>query len=236
MHTWVLLACLALPAAPAVPVDGLVAEFQFEEGGARRPVDASGLGQQARSAGVERVRGHGGWGLRFAEAGSVVRVASRPSLSLDRAITLEAWVLPGPISDESRVIIAKNDEYLLRIDKASEGGRVSFFVHVGSPGVTWEPRVSSVGPISPGVWHHIAGTWDGRKLRLYVDGDAQGEVDRSGSPNPNPYPVMIGNFEYPSCHGGAFGGAIDEVRIYQRALRPEEVRQGAREGQPQPAE
>ena len=59
----------------------------------------------------------------------------------------------------------------------------------------------------------------------------QGEVDRPGYPNPNPYPVMIGNFEYPSCHGGAFGGVIDEVRIYQRALSAEEVRDRAREGQ-----
>jgi hypothetical protein len=30
---------------------------------------------------------------------------------------------------------------------------------------------------------------------------------------------MIGNFEYPSCHGTNFGGAIDEVRIYSRAVR-----------------
>jgi len=86
-------------------------------------------------------------------------------------------------------------------------------------------------PITPGAWHHVAGTWDEQKLRLYVDGEVQGEVDRPGYPNPNPYPVMIGNFEYPSCHGGAFGGVIDEVRIYQRALSAEEVRDRAREGQ-----
>jgi hypothetical protein len=56
-----------------------------------------------------------------------------------------------------------------------------------------------------------------------VDGKLDGETDRTGRPNPNPYPVMIGNFEYPSCHGGAFGGVIDEVRIHQRALAADEV-------------
>jgi beta-galactosidase len=187
-------------------------------------VDTSGLEQRARATEVEWVKGHIGRGLRFADAASAVRISRRRSLSLDEAITLEAWVLPGPSSDESRIIIAKNDEYLLRIDKAPEGGRVSFFVHVGSPAVTWEPRVCCTSPLTPGVWHHIAGTWDGRKLRLYVDGEPEGETDRAGHPNPNPYPVMIGNFEYPSCHGGAFGGVIDEVRIYRRALRPEQVR------------
>ena len=225
VHTWMVLCGLALPAAPPDSVDGLAAQFAFEEGEGRKLVDTSGLGQRARATDVEWVKGHSGLGLRFADAGSAVRVSSRRSLNLDQAITLEAWVLPGPRSDESRIIIAKNDEYLLRIDKASEGGRVSFFVHVGSPAVTWEPRVSSEGPLTPGVWHHIAGTWDGRKLRLYVNGEPQAEIDRTGQPNPNPYPVMVGNFEYPSCHGGAFRGVIDEVRIHRRALRADEVRE-----------
>ena len=236
MHTLMMLCSLALPSSSPTPVDGLVAEFAFEEGEGRKLVDTSGLDQRARAADVEWVKGHSGRGLRFADPASAVRVSRRRSLSLDQAITLEAWVLPGPSSDESRIIIAKNDEYLLRIDKAPEGGRVSFFVQVGSPAVTWEPRVSSEGPLTPGVWHHIAGTWDGRKLRLYVDGQLHGETDRTGRPNPNPYPVMVGNFEYPSCHGGAFGGVIDEVRIYGRALRAEELRGKVQEPQQPPSE
>ena len=229
LHTWMMLCGLALPVAPPTSVDGLVAEFAFEEGEGRKLVDTSGLEQRARATDVEWVKGYSGRGLRFADAGSAVRVSCRRSLNLDQAITLEAWVLPGPSSDQSRIIIAKNDEYLLRIDKASEGGRVSFFVQVGSPAVTWEPRVSSEGPLTPGAWHHIAGTWDGQKLRLYVGGQLHGETDRTGRPNPNPYPVMVGSFEYPSCHGGAFGGVIDEVRIYRRALRAEQVRRKAQE-------
>jgi hypothetical protein len=231
VHAWMVVWGLALPVALPTSVEGPVAEFAFEEGEGRKLVDTSGLEQRARATEVEWVKGHNGRGLRFADARSAVRVSRRRSLNLDQAITLDAWVLPGPSSEESRIIIAKNDEYLLRIDKASEGGRVSFFVHVGSPAVTWEPRVSSEGPLTPGVWHHIAGTWDGRKLRLYIDGEPQGEIDRTGHPNPNPYPVMIGNFEYPSCHGGAFGGAIDEVRIHRRALSAEEVRRQAQERQ-----
>jgi len=217
------LCALALLAAPHAPADGLVAAFAFEEDEGRRLVDASGLDQRARATAVEWVKGHTGRGLSFADPRSAVRVSWRRSLNLDQAITLEAWVLPGGPSDQSRIIIAKNDEYLMRIDKAPEGGRVSFFVHVGSPAVTWEPRVSSREPLAPGVWRHIAGTWDGRKLRLYIDGELQGETDRTGLPNPNPYPVMIGTFEYPSCHGGAFGGVIDDVRIYRRALSADEV-------------
>jgi hypothetical protein len=85
--------------------------------------------------------------------------------------------------------------------------------------------VSSKAPPSPNVWHHVVATWDGAMLRLYVDGELQQERERTGKPNPNPYPVMIGNFEYPSCHGTSFGGLIDEVRIYNRAMGADEVRE-----------
>jgi len=109
------------------------------------------------------------------------------------------------------------------MDKNSEGGRISFFVQVGTPGVTWEPRVSTKAPPTLNAWHHVVATWDGKQLRMYLDGELQAERNRVGLPNPNPYPVMIGNFEYPSCHGGNFGGLIDEVRIYNRAITEREV-------------
>jgi len=152
-----------------------------------------------------------------------VRVRRTRALNLGSQLTLEAWIYPKVIGDSSRIIIAKNDEYLLRIDKQPEGGRISFFVHVGSPAVAWEPRVSSKQSPALDHWHHVVATWDGAELSLYLNGQLQQRRERTGSANPNPYPVMVGNFEYPSCHGGNFGGLIDELRIYNRALTPAEV-------------
>jgi len=77
VHTWMILCGLALPAALPIPVDGLVAEFAFEEGEGRKLVDTSGFKQRARGAHVEWVKGHSGWGLRFADAGSAVCVSCR---------------------------------------------------------------------------------------------------------------------------------------------------------------
>ncbi len=213
------LAWLAPPPDPA-----LVAAFSFDEGRGFRAADASGrrnLGSVRHAVWVAGVRGGA---LSFADPRAALRVPCRPWLKLGAQLALEAWINPPAPGEQSRIILAKNDEYLLRADKQSEGGRVSLFVQVGSPAVTWEPRASSLAPPRPHGWHHVAGTWDGQKLRLYLDGALQAECERRGLPNPNPYPVMIGNFEYPSCHGGNFGGAIDEVRIYSRALTAEEVR------------
>lgn len=202
-----------------------VAVFGFDEGAGRRALDTS---SHQRPGVVRRavwVPGRHGTALSFADPEAVVRVRRRPWLNLGSQLTLEAWIFPTVADDQSRIIIAKNDEYLLRLDKRSEGGRISFFVHVGSPAVTWEPRVCSLVPPPLQRWSHVAATWDGANLRLYLNGELQGEVARTGRPNPNPYPVMVGNFEYPSCHGGNFGGLIDEVRIYEQALSAEQIRE-----------
>jgi hypothetical protein len=200
-----------------------VAEFRFEDGPSARLVDTSGWGQHARLLGGRHVPGHSGQALCLQQSGDALRIASRRSLNLDQALTLEAWINPGPSGELSRIIVAKNDEYLLRVDKPSEGGRISFFVQVGTPAVSWEPRVSSLAPPVQGVWQHVAATWDGKLLALYLDGKLQATTPHVGFPNPNPYPVMVGNFEYPSCHGGVFGGLLDDLRIYPRALPVEEI-------------
>ncbi len=225
---YLLATCLLLGAAVARAAPEPVAWFSLDEGARYRAADSS----EYRHAGFVRaphwVDGKVGRALCFPDSRSAVRVSSRRQLKLGEQISIVAWIktrAADAAEDISRIIVAKNDEYLLRIDKPSEGGRISFFCHVGSPAVTWEPRVSSSTPPTPDVWHHVAVTWDGKALRLYLDAELQAERERTGMPNPNPYPVMIGNFEYPSCHGGNFGGCIDEVGIYAEALSHAEIRE-----------
>jgi hypothetical protein len=214
---------LALTAALAPTPQGPVAQFTLDDGPAARPLDTSGWGQHARLLGATWAPGHTGQAISLQRPGDALRIASRRSLQLGQALTLAAWICPGPGGELSRIIVAKNDEYLLRIDKPAEGGRISFFVQVGTPAVSWEPRVSSLAPPAPGVWQHVAATWDGRLMALYLDGKLQATTEHVGLPNPNPYPVMVGNFEYPSCHGGVFGGLLDEIRVYPRALSAQEL-------------
>lgn len=203
---------------------GLVGWWRFDEKKGYVVKDYSGLGNHGKIFKAKRVTGKFGGALSFEEKGSYVKIPCSPNLNLGDALTLEAWIYPKDISEESRVIISKNDEYILRIDRPSEGNKISFFVHVGSPAVSWEPRVSSIEVPSLNEWHHIVGVWDGENLYLYVNGNLVNKRVRIGKPNPNPYPVMIGNWEYPSCHGTNFGGIIDEVRIYNRALSEEEIK------------
>ena len=203
---------------------GLVAHWKFDEEKGRGVKDSSGFGNGGEMVGARRVAGKVGRAVSFEAPESFVKIPCSASLNLGDAISIEAWICPRDIGEASRILVSKNDEYALRIDNPREGNRISFFVHVGQPAVTWEPRVSSPEPPKLNVWYQVVVTWDGAESRLYLNGELVSTRKRVGKPNPNPYPVMIGNWEYPSCHGTHFGGVIDEVRIYNRALGAEEVR------------
>ena len=75
-------------------------------------------------------------------------------------------------------------------------------------------------------WYHVTGTFDGKEIRVYVNGKLEGEkaVDKKG-------PVMVwndNNIEIggrPDTNGGAnlYKGKMDELAVYNRALTAAEV-------------
>ncbi|MFW6163475.1 MAG: LamG domain-containing protein [Planctomycetota bacterium] len=200
---------------------GLVGHWKFDREGGSTARDSAGLGNDGEIIGATRVAGKEGRALSFTSPRSRVEIPSSEDLKLGRAITIEAWIRPQDLSEGPRVVLSKNDEYALRIDGPDEGNKLSLFVHVGAPAVSWEPRASSQERPKLNRWQHVVAVWTGSSLRLYVDGKLVGQRRRVGRPNPTPYPIVIGNWEYPSCHGMRFGGAIDEVKIYNYARTPE---------------
>ncbi|MCX5770517.1 MAG: DUF4981 domain-containing protein, partial [Candidatus Hydrogenedentes bacterium] len=74
-------------------------------------------------------------------------------------------------------------------------------------------------------WHHLAGVYDGRSLRLYVDGRQLAEKSAEGPIRHASCSVFVGRAFVKS--GAALRGAIDEARIYNRALTPGEIESAA---------
>ena len=75
-------------------------------------------------------------------------------------------------------------------------------------------------PPAAGAWHAVAYTFDGTTHRLYVDGrevDVSSKTPQTAAPSALDLGRWTGGTEY-------FKGALDEVRIYSRALSPDEVR------------
>jgi hypothetical protein len=72
-----------------------------------------------------------------------------------------------------------------------------------------------------GVWHHLAGTYNGSQVKLYVDGVLQDIVDHTGSIDSTTFNVNIGRNSEETDR--FYDGVIDEVRIYDRALSQGEI-------------
>jgi hypothetical protein len=69
---------------------------------------------------------------------------------------------------------------------------------------------------------HLAGTFDGHTMRLYVDGAEVATLDRPGPIKQSHFDLVIGGFAPQSpAH---FQGHLDEVRLFSRALAAGEIR------------
>ena len=76
--------------------------------------------------------------------------------------------------------------------------------------------------LSPGVWHHLAYVYDGVSKKIYIDGIENVSVAAPG------LSFSLDSFEIGRSEKNSLNvlrGFLDEVRVYGRALTPEEVRE-----------
>jgi len=80
-------------------------------------------------------------------------------------------------------------------------------------------------PIAIGEWHHTAVTYDGTSWRLYVDGVLDAEKETNATPRADSIQhFAIGTtMSSTGVPAGYLDGAIDEVRVWNRARTGEEI-------------
>lgn len=114
--------------------------------------------------------------------------------------TVEAWIKPVDTAGV-RNIIEKEDSFRIMIDDDILVGAV----HSNQPLGDFGSR-----RVVANVWHHVALTYDGDMASLYLDGTAVTDSTHSGDIVWSDKPIVI---------GGSFVGDVDEVAVYDRALR-----------------
>jgi hypothetical protein len=80
--------------------------------------------------------------------------------------------------------------------------------------------------MKPAVWHHVAGTYDGKRTRVYVDGKERASQEVGGPVRASPYPLLLGQDTFD--HARTLKGDLDEVMVFNRALDAAEVEQLAK--------
>jgi hypothetical protein len=158
-----------------------------------------------------------GEGLKIPQAFGAVRVEDSKSLDITGAVTVECWIKPAisypTTPPDWRGLVTKgysNGESYGLSYLDSEGGKLQFAI---TDGVEKRYAASKVMNLKTDRWYHIAGTYDGNTMKLFVNGQNVASEVHKGSITPNDTPLWIGSGA-PNTRN--FIGVIDEVRISNR--------------------
>ena len=208
-------ACIAgsaRPPAAAAAVTGLVGAYSFDAGSGTSLADSSGAANTGTISGPTwTTAGKTGNALSFDGVNDWVTIADKASLDLTSGMTLEAWVKPqgGGLAHS-------------RVQGAHRAASPTGSTRAPTPAVrrprSEPPRATSTAvppQLASGTWSHLATTYDGSTLRLYVNGAQVASQAATGAITGTSGPLRIGgNAIWPEW----FSGQIDDLRIYNRAL------------------
>lgn len=189
----------------------LVAHYNFEQSsGALEDVTGNGndsTSEAVTSRTVTGVLGGNAWDFDGSDDG--VTLASFPQFS---AYTISFWAYFDNINDGDQdytVSIRDNQDIQIR----ERNGAMDFYQD--------GTNVSSPVSITQGVWQHWSCVWDGSNTSLYRNGVVQSE----GSVSTISVSNQSDELGRSTGAGGRYlDGRLDEVRIYDHALTPAEVR------------
>jgi hypothetical protein len=196
---------------------GLAAAFGFEEATGTTATDSSGNANTGTINGpIRTTPGKFGAALSFDGVNDQVAVADSGTLDLTNGMTLEAWVRPSALTSWRTILMKEQTAGLVYgLYANSDTNRPSAHIHLNV-----ERDVRGTAALALNTWTHVAATFDGTVLRFYVNGTQVSTGSFSGSMAASTGSLRIGGN---SIWGEWFGGLIDEVRVYRRALTAAEI-------------
>jgi hypothetical protein len=203
--------------APTDP-SGLVAAYDFDQGSGSTLTDVSGKGHHGTISGAVWISsGKYGKALVFDGVNDYVRVSDSAALDLTTHMTFEAWVYPTALQSGQRPAMTKDGAaYFLRASSTTGTLRPSGGVTLGST----IRSITAPNAIPVKTWSHLAVTYNGSTLRLYVNGTQVASSSVAGTIK-NGGALRIGG---DSVKGQYFRGRMDDARLYNRALTATEIR------------
>jgi hypothetical protein len=168
--------------------------------------------------------------LAFDGTNDAVSIPSAPALNLTTAFTIEAWINPVGTGNATQNVVCKssrtqNTGYIFpRTDDT--WASVRLWLHRGGG---WSQYTIPYGPSKLGRWHHLAATYDGTTVRIYLDGEevpnvATGSI-QSGAVTTNTNPLTLGS---QPGYTEFYRGGLDEVRVYNAVRTAAQIRNDMR--------
>lgn len=165
--------------------------------------------------------GKSGWGLEFSGHDDWVEFYRDKTLDItDNQLSIGFWVNAFEIPQPNTFITKGKYQYGIRM---SDPKTLEFYIHN-------KRRISAVAKVDSSFyenWHHVAGIYDGKKLKLYIDEKLVGETRFDGNISSTPFPLCIGR-EADTHDQGEFSGrlskmVIDDVKVFDKAVSISEI-------------
>jgi len=197
--------------------NGLIGLWHFDEGGGTTAGDSSGNGNTGTLVNepiwtTGKITG----ALEFDGVDDYVAINHSPSFDVDN-ITVCAWVNHRDTGDDRVVCKSTSTAIADHIFSLGVYG-TTVRVRLGNSSSNYDATTAC----PTNTWTHLAFTYDGSNVCIYVDGQLAGVHPYAGGPLAKlEWPVTIGNVNL--TDNRYFNGIIDDVMIYNRALTADEI-------------
>ncbi|MEP6654088.1 MAG: LamG domain-containing protein, partial [Myxococcales bacterium] len=166
-----------------------------------------------RSVSAACVPGLGGSGIGIDGADDYVYVPDQPNFTFARGVTAAAWVRPTKLGDV-RTIFRKREGGTSTFVLLSNGRDYQFVIKLDNGRAA---AVSARATLN--TWSHVAGTYDGQQLNLYINGVLAAHARVTGRLSEGAGPLLMGNDAY----GRRIEGQFDNVFFDTVAATPAQV-------------
>lgn len=195
----------------------LVGYWPFDEGSGAKAGDATGNGHDGELIDDPQwVTGKFGSALDFGGFGSYVLVPDDDELDLSDEVTYMAWFSLNEAIAGARRMMSKNNSIFVIFDFGNANS-LDFLVKPAN-----DFTESATVDWSLGEWYHFAGTYDGDALKIYINGEMEGETTGVAPIAVSDLDLWIGADDH-NLPTTSFPGVLDEVRVYSKALSEDEI-------------
>jgi hypothetical protein len=210
----------ALSASEVAELYGFVGYWKLNQTSGTTATDSSPFGANGTLSGTAHWSTDCGGMTCFDFDGSTnyFSTTSASQLQPTTALTITAWIKGDTwgAGSETDTILRKGDASPNNYIFAVADGKVMLCLDEADTA-----GIRSTTTLSTGQWYHVAATWDGSTVKIYIDGVLNTSTSRTGTIGTDTRTLYMGGRS-----GGTdmFNGMIRDVRFYNRALSANDVK------------
>jgi hypothetical protein len=195
---------------------GIIGWWKFDETEGTTAKDSSGNNHNGTLVGNAKwAQGKIGGAVDLDGKSGFVQIADKSAFDIAGQITIACWANLHSIPTDYSALVTKGDNSW-RL--STTPGQRKFHASVND----WQQlMVDGSTEVSANEWHHVAMVYNGDEVRIYVDGKLDTAKLWKGGIAVNDFDVLIG--ENAERKGRFFDGLMDDVRIYNYALKESDI-------------